>query len=175
MARKSKPLESFKSASSLVGHLAKEEVVEQRRVASNKAIHARGKLYELSTKQQPTSIEVPMKTLKVFSNFARSRTIVLGSKSELVLQFDEHGTASCPEHLLPILEDVMRAKPGRFTLVQKKEETPGEVANPEILKVFRAAVQRVLANNADDDDSTDEDELDDDADFDVDLNEDLEA
>lgn len=174
MPRKGKPVESFNSASSLVSHLSKEEVVEQRRIASNKAIHARGKLYEISTKQQATSVEVPMKTLKVFSNFARSRTIVLGPKSELVLQFDEHGAAYFPDHLLPILEDVMRTKPGRFTLVKKEEDSKDkEVANPEMLEVFRTAMQRLLADDADDENL--EDELDDDADFDVDLNEDLEA
>lgn len=86
----------------------------------------------------------PMKRVQVKSNFARNRTLILGSRSELVLRFDRHGVASCPTHLLPILQEEMRRRPGRFRVLSEErapvEQTPLAEQVSEMLEKLDAEI-----------------------------------
>lgn len=85
-----------------------------------------------------------MKRVQVKSNFARNRTLILGSRSELVLRFDRHGVASCPTHLLPILQEEMRRRPGRFRVLSEErapvEQTPLAEQVSEMLEKLDAEI-----------------------------------
>lgn len=55
---------------------------------------------------------------KVKSAQLKSRNIVLEST---VVQFDQYGFADVPDHLLPALEKLMRARQGRITFIDDSE------------------------------------------------------
>lgn len=58
----------------------------------------------------------PMSSLKIKSNFARNRVIMLDGSHPL--KFDQYGEASCPVHLRDALDRLMVAKPNRFWIVE---------------------------------------------------------
>lgn len=84
-----------------------------------------------------------MKLLKVKSNFARSKALVLGARGELVLHFDRDGIATFPEHLLPLLKAEMRAKPGRFQIIEDVPR-PVQEMREEQRKAFSHQVKDLL-------------------------------
>lgn len=77
------------------------------------------------------------KSYRVKCNFARSRALVLGPSSELVLKFDNDGVAKCPEHMVQILKQEMRSKPGRFKFLDSPE--PASAGLPELPKPLEIA------------------------------------
>jgi hypothetical protein len=66
------------------------------------------------------------KPLKVKSNYARNRVVVL--RGQCVLSFDENGEATMPAHLRHLLELEMKHRPGRYTIVQDPKPRPKKVA-----------------------------------------------
>jgi hypothetical protein len=68
------------------------------------------------------------KPLKVKSNYARNRVVVL--RGQCVLSFDENGEATMPAHQKHLLELEMKHRPGRYTIAQDptpKKPTPKPV------------------------------------------------
>ena len=69
-----------------------------------------------------------MKKVKVKSNSIRSRIHVLG---DIQLSFDDQGIAEMPEHLVPALAPYMRARPGRFSILEEEKPAKAEAPKPE--------------------------------------------
>lgn len=118
MSRKSP--QSFSSTSKLMDHIADPAQGKSRGQGLRDSLNVRSKIYENSKQPARYPGDPNMKTLKVRSNYARSRTVVLDS---LVLKFDDHGEASFPAHQLPMLEHEMAIKPGRYQLVADEAPT----------------------------------------------------
>jgi len=101
-----------------------------------------------------------MKKLRVKSNYARDKTIVLGANNELILRFDRHGYAVFPAHFLPVLETVMYYKPGRYRVVKEDAEAV-EPATPEAkpkLQNLLATLKKEAEEEAEEDDAPEEEE-----------------
>lgn len=149
MSRKAS--QTFSSLSKLMDHIADPNQSKARGKGLRDSLNVRSKLYENSKNPVRYPGDPDMKTLKVRSNYARSRTVMLDS---LVLKFDDHGVASFPAHLLPILEKEMAVKPGRYFLVQDTPQTQetvpvesGSIAPPTSVvrdEVF-SALERIAA------------------------------
>lgn len=72
-----------------------------------------------------------MSSLKVKSNFARDRVILLDGKYSL--KFNQFGEASCPSYYREALERLMASKPNRFWIV---EDEVSKAPAPEELPAF---------------------------------------
>ncbi len=80
-----------------------------------------------------------MKSLRVRSNFARNRVVMLG---DLVLRFDSTGHATMPEHQLSILKSEMRVRPGRYHILQ--EEVVSDVPAVEVVPEVKEQIKDLL-------------------------------
>jgi len=120
---------AIKGTSDLVLAMQDKAEVAKRRAGRRSIQQLQARLYEKSREGLSTSSgNDQMKSLKVRSNFARDRVIVLGN-GELVLHFDGSGLATFPEHLLPLLQAEMRSRPGRYRL----EEIPVPSPEPKVV------------------------------------------
>lgn len=100
---------------------------EKKNPKSKRAAQLRADLLLNSLIESPESNqEIPMKIVKVKSNSIRGRAFVVDG--ELVLNFDEYGIARCLVSDLPTVKAYMKARPGRFTVVEEaKEASPKKV------------------------------------------------
>lgn len=101
----------------------------------------RSKLYEESRrldKKTRDGERTPVTRIKVKSNHARSKALVIGG-GQVVLQFDNQGIATMPAHFLPVLQAEMRARPGRLQIVSDEPEVE-EVA-PSIVSALTNLVK----------------------------------
>lgn len=99
-------------------------------------------MVQMASKPIPVVRKVEMDTVDVKSNFARDRVEVFGN-GDLILRFDQNGIAKMPTHKMYLLEQVQRARPGRFTVVRPQapasppvaaEVVPIPVAAPIVVK-----------------------------------------
>jgi hypothetical protein len=95
-----------------------------------------------------------MKKVKVHSNSIRGKVFVIGDG--LVLNFDEKGDAECFASDLPQLKAYSRARPGRFTIVEKaKKAAPAPAPAPKkVEKVEKAAKKEESKSTKDESDNT---------------------
>lgn len=70
----------------------------------------------MSMQPAPQANQVDMITVDVKCNYAKSSNMVLCGR-QLILQFDKHGIAKMPVHQMALLQQVQRARPGRFTII----------------------------------------------------------
>jgi hypothetical protein len=138
----------IKSISNLV--LAMSDKKEQLKRISNRRSPQQltHKLYKKSSEgRHESNGNDLMKKVRVHSNFARSRVVMLDT---LVLHFDEYGDADFPKHQLPVLQAAMRARPGRYTIYPDTESSPAlepQVSVPEeVVEEVSQQVKDLLVN-----------------------------
>lgn len=100
---------------------------EKKNPKSKRAAQLSADVFLNSLIESPESNqEIPMKIVKVKSNSIRGRAFVVDG--ELVLNFDEYGIARCLVSDLPTVKAYMRARPGRFSIVEEaKKAAPKKV------------------------------------------------
>lgn len=82
----------------------------------------------MSLNPTPQLQRIDMTTVDVKCNYAKDRNVVLAG-GQLILTFDKNGVAKMPIHQMALLEQVQRARPGRFTVV--RAEAPKKVEAPK--------------------------------------------
>jgi hypothetical protein len=87
------------------------------------------KVFENSKQETLQGKQMSVDLISVKSNFARNKTIVLDNGA-LVLQFDKKGIAEFPKHKLSILENEMKCKPGRYTILTNIVAQNTDVTEP---------------------------------------------
>lgn len=113
-----------------------------------------------------------MKRLRVKSNYARNKTLVLGPNNNLVLHFDRHGVAAFAAHLLPVLQAEMQMRPGRFRVLKDEPKAPESTSQlkeiEEVLEVLKREeeeeeLELEIADVEDEDEPESDDEEEDDS------------
>lgn len=92
----------------------------------------------------------PMKRVRVKSNFARDRVVMLGN-GQLVLRFDAQGFATMPEHQLHLLNAEMRSRPGRYQVLSdalkpKKQAAKDQAPASEMAPELKEQVKELLGS-----------------------------
>jgi hypothetical protein len=84
---------------------------------------------QMSLHPTPQTHKVEMATVDVKCNYAKDRVLVLAGGA-LIMKFDPYGICKMPVHQMELLQQVQRAKPGRFTVV--KPEAPKAAPAPKV-------------------------------------------
>ena len=138
--------QNVKSISNLVLAMQDREAQMERVASRRTQSKMKQELYKKSSEGRHESPwEKEMKMVKVSSNYARDRVVMIAG-GKLILHFDSHGEAEMPEHQLDLMKAEMRVRPGRYKLHLEEEAPAAPVVAPveETAVVMREQVASLL-------------------------------
>ena len=93
-------------------------------------------------------ISVAKQVMKVKSNSIRDNIAGPFGPSNLILKFDKDGIATVPEHERRALAVIMRARPGRFTILPSAEPKAPKVVEPVEVEVSAGSIPSLASYSA---------------------------
>lgn len=140
--------EVFKSISNLALSMQDKETRMARAAGRRNEAKLKQEIFQKSREgRHETPWGNPMKMIKVTSNYARNRTIMVAG-GQLILHFDQQGVAELPEHKLDLLKAEMRVRPNRYFIQEVEQEAPKVVVEDRTKVVMKAQVENLIATLA---------------------------